>query len=191
MVIPFFGITIAVSAASSACPLTLLSDSVPPPRCKCTHRKNRCHHARRKRCTDEPCTKFFHGSIPLYFVIFFCRTADLQLKYSISAIKRNVQPAPDIGKIFSCFSAECQKNTGCAAVQACKTGAFGGGGIFEGTLCRVTFPSVQTRCRWCPGRSSRRWWCRCRSHSTRQSCRISSDRLSRRPCSRASAGRRR
>ena len=49
----------------------------------------------------------------------------------------------------------------------------------------------QTRCRWCPGRSSRQWWCQCPSRRPAQICRIFSGRLSRPPCSRAWAGRRR
>ena len=52
--------------------LMLLSGSVavPPPGCKCTHRENRSHHARRKRCTDEPHARFSHGSNPPSFVVF-------------------------------------------------------------------------------------------------------------------------
>lgn len=100
----------SAGASEFSCALTLRSNSVPPPLSKCTHGKDRGHHAACKYRTDEPCAKLFHkddSSLSRFFRagrFLFCLSARfILLKYNTSAAKCNLHPVRSFWKNFPVF----------------------------------------------------------------------------------------
>ena len=102
---------VSAGASEFSCALTVCSNSVPPPQSKCTHGKDRDHHAACKYRTDEPCAKLFHkddSSLSRFFFragrLLFCLSARfIPLKYNTSATKCNLHPVRSFWKNFPVF----------------------------------------------------------------------------------------
>ena len=63
-----------------------------PPQSKCIDRKDRCHHACRKHCTDEPHLLFFHPQ-NLCFLLNFTRRPSLYTQYSTRILGKQASSA--------------------------------------------------------------------------------------------------
>lgn len=107
---------VSAGASEFSCALTVCSNSVPPPQSKCTHGKDRDHHAACKYRTDEPCAKLFHkddSSLSRFFRagrFLFCLSARfIPLKYNTSATKCNLHPVRSFWTPPCFFGVFCKK----------------------------------------------------------------------------------